>query len=402
MLDENNALSMIKTDSQTIDIILNRGVADVIVRKDLEAKLKAGKPLRIKLGIDPTGFDLTIGHAVVLRKLRQFQEAGHHILLLFGTFTGKIGDPTGKSQTRTALSDEDIQANMKDYLQQAGKILDIEKVEVVNNGDWLSPMNFADVLKLAGTFTVAQMLERDMYQERIKQEKEINLVEFLYPLMQGYDSVAIKADVELGGTDQTFNLLAGRKIQEKFGQKPQNILTVPILVGLDGHEKMSKSLGNYIALNDTPNDMFGKTMSIPDNVMLNFFELCTDVELKEAEIKIKESPRDAKVWLAQEIVKLYHDAAAAESAYQDFQTKFVKKDVPDEMPEFSIGKNEIGILDLIVNTTKFTPSTSEARRLIKQNAVSVDGEKITDPNALVPISGKHVLKVGKRKFGRIV
>ncbi len=392
---------MVQTDQNTIDLLLKRGVADVIVHDDLEKKLKSGKQLRIKLGIDPTGFDLTLGHAVVLRKLRQFQDAGHHIILLFGTFTGKIGDPTGKSQTRTALTDEQIRENMTDYLNQAGKVLDIEKVEVVNNGDWLSPMNFEDVLKLAGTFTVAQMLERDMYQERIKQGKEINLVEFLYPLMQGYDSVAIKADLELGGTDQTFNLLAGRKIQEHFGQTPQNILTVPILVGLDGHEKMSKSLGNYIALNDAPNDMFGKTMSIPDDVMLNFFELCTNVDLKDAAEKIKESPRDAKVWLGQEIVKLYHGAEAAEAAYQDFLTKFVKKDIPDEMPEFEIGKKEIGILDLIANETQFAASTSEARRLIQQNAVSLDGDKITDPNAIISISGEHVLKVGKRKFGRI-
>ncbi len=389
-------------DNKLISKLLDRGTADVIIRKELESKLQSGKKLRVKLGIDPTGFDLTLGHAVVLRKLKQFQDAGHQVVLIFGTFTGRIGDPTGKSQTRTALTEDDIRKNMKTYKDQAGKILDISKCEIHENGTWLSPMNFENILQLAGTFTVSQMLEREMYQERIKSGKEINLVEFFYPLMQGYDSVEIQSDLELGGTDQLFNNLAGRKIQEKYGQKPQHVLTVPILVGTDGHDKMSKSLGNYIALNDSAVNMFGKTMSIPDEVMMNYFELCTDIDLSVAEKKIKESPRNAKVFLAQEIVRLYHGDDAADEALRDFEQKFVKKEVPDEMPEFSVGKSEIGILELITAVCKFTKSNSDARRLVQQEAVMFDGEKVTDPNVMIQISGEHVLKVGKRNWGKIV
>lgn len=388
------------TDNQLISTLLERGTADVIVKEELERKLKSGQKLRVKLGIDPTGSDLTLGHAVVLRKLKQFQDAGHQILLLFGTFTGRIGDPTGKSQTRVALSQEDIRKNMETYQAQAGKILDINKCEIHENHTWLESMNFADVLQLAGTYTVSQMLEREMYQERIKNNKEINLVEFFYPLMQGYDSVALKSDLELGGTDQLFNNLAGRKIQEKFGMKPQHVLTVPILVGTDGHEKMSKSLGNYIALNDSATEMFGKTMSIPDEVMLNYFELCTDVDLDLANQKIKSSPRDAKVFLAQEIVRLYHGEQAATEALHDFEQKFVKKETPDDMPEFSVTE-KLGILDLIVQVCGFAGSNSDARRLVQQGAVSLDGEKITDPKAIISISGSQVLKAGKRKWARL-
>jgi len=388
-------------DNQLISTLLDKGTADVIVRKELEKKLLSGKPLRVKLGIDPTGFDLTLGHAVVLRKLKQFQEAGHQVVLIFGTFTARIGDSTGKLQVRTALTDAEIRSNMATYKEQAGKILDISKCEIHENGTWLSPMNFENILELAGTFTVSQMLEREMYQERIKAGKEINLVEFLYPLMQGYDSVEVQSDIELGGTDQLFNNLAGRKIQEKFGQEPQHVLTVPILVGTDGTEKMSKSLGNYIALNDSGTDMFGKTMSIPDDVMLNYFELCTDIDLELAAEKIKESPRNAKVFLAQEIVRLYHGDDAADEALRDFEQKFVKKEVPDEMPEFSVGKSEVGILDLIASICKFTKSNSDARRLVQQGAVTWDGEKITDPNAMIQVSAEHVLKAGKRNWGRI-
>ena len=388
-------------DNQLISTLLDRGTADVIVRKELEQKLSSGKKLRVKLGIDPTGFDLTLGHAVVLRKLKQFQDAGHQVVLIFGTFTGRIGDPTGKSQVRTALTEAEIRENMKTYKEQAGKILDISQCEIHENGDWLSPMNFEHILELAGTFTVSQMLEREMYQERIKAGKEINLVEFFYPLMQGYDSVEVHSDLELGGTDQLFNNLAGRKIQEKFGQVPQNVLTVPILVGTDGVEKMSKSLGNYIALNDSATEMFGKTMSIPDTVMLNYFELCTDIDLKIAEEKIKESPRNAKIFLAQEIVRLYHGDKAADEALHDFEQKFVKKEVPDDMPEFSVGKSEIGILELISTVCDFTKSNSDARRLVQQGAVTWDGEKITDPNAVIQIAGEHVLKAGKRNWGKI-
>jgi tyrosyl-tRNA synthetase len=388
-------------DNQLISTLLDRGTADVIVRKELEQKLSSGKKLRVKLGIDPTGVDLTLGHAVVLRKLKQFQDAGHQVILIFGTFTGRIGDPTGKSQTRSALTEGEIRKNMVTYKEQAGKILDISKCEIHENGTWLSPMNFENILQLAGTFTVSQMLEREMYQERVKAGKEINLVEFFYPLMQGYDSVAIQSDLELGGTDQLFNNLAGRKIQEKFGQVPQNVLTVPILVGTDGVEKMSKSLGNYIALHDSATEMFGKTMSIPDGVMMNYFELCTDIDLTIAAEKIKESPRNAKVFLAQEIVRLYHGDDAAVEALRDFEQKFVKKEVPDDMPEFKTGKSEIGILELISSVCRFTSSNSDARRLVQQGAVTLDGGKVADPNAVIQISGEHVLKAGKRSWGKI-
>ena len=263
-----------------IETLLDRGTVEVIVRKELEEKLKSGEKLRIYLGLDPTGSDLTIGHAVPLRKLKDFQDAGHQVILLFGTFTAKIGDPSGKSQTRRPLTDEEIAKKMETYLEQAAKIIDIDNIEIVKNGDWLGKMSFEDVLKLASTYTVSQMLQRDMYQERIKANKEINLTEFMYPLMQGYDPIPIKADIQVGGTDQLFNMMAGRKIMEAYGVKPQAVITTPILEGLDGKEKMSKSLGNYIGMLDSPKEMYGKTMSIPDDLIIRYFELATEVDLE--------------------------------------------------------------------------------------------------------------------------
>lgn len=393
---------MIRTDNQTINTLINRGTAQVIVREDLEKKLRSGKKLRIKLGIDPTGFDLTFGHTVVLRKLRQFQQAGHQIILLFGTFTARIGDPTGKSQTRTPLTKEQILQNAETYIDQASKVLDMKAVEIVYNGDWLESMSFEDVLKLAGNFTVAQMLERDMFQKRIKEGKEINMVEFMYPLMQGYDSVPIKADIELGGTDQLFNLLAARPIMQSNGMTPQNIITMNILVGTDGVQKMSKSLGNYIAIFDSANEMFGKIMSIPDKAMIDYFELLTDVDINIAREKINENPRNAKVFLAKEIISFFYEPKSADAAEQDFITKFVKKEIPEEMQSFAIKENSIGILDLLTKETSFTKSNSEARRLVEAGAVSIDGEKITDPTYNVTINtAPKVLKSGKRNFGRI-
>lgn len=388
-------------DAKALATLLDRGVSEVNVRKNLEEKLKAGKKLRVKFGIDPTGFDLTLGHAIPLRKLRQFQDLGHQVVLLFGTFTAQIGDPTGKSATRVPLTKDQILKNAETYLEQAGKVLDIEKCEVVYNGDWLEGLNFGEILKIAGNFTVAQMLERDMFQERIKAKQEINLIEFLYPLMQGYDSVPIKADVEIGGTDQLFNMMAARPIQKHFEMAPQNVITVPILVGLDGKEKMSKSLNNYIAILDTPSEKFGKVMSIPDKTMLQYFELLTEVDLKEAKQKIEADPRGAKVFLAKEILRFFHDDEAIEKAEQDFIQKFIKKEVPDEMPDFSVGMDEIGILTLIAEVCSFAGSNSQARQLIAGNAVSIDGKAITDPQTIVRISGEMILKVGKRKFGRI-
>ncbi len=382
-----------------INDLLVRGVAEVIVKSELEKELNSEKKLRIKFGIDPTGFDLTLGHAVVLKKLADFQKMGHQICFLFGNFTAKIGDPTGKDKTRKVLTDDEINKNSEKYLEQAGKILDIEKCEIFRNHDWLSKMTFDEILEVAGNFTVSQMMERDMFQQRVKDKREINLVEFFYPLMQGYDSVPMKADLELGGNDQLFNMLAARPIQKHFKVKPQNVLAMKILVGTDGKEKMSKSLGNYIALLDSPAEMFGKTMSLPDETMLDYFECLTDIDLEEANKMVKDNPRDAKVFLAKTIIMWLHDEQAAEAAEQDFIQKFVKKENPDEMPSFKID-GEIGILDLISKVCKFSPSNSEARRIIKSGGVTFGGEKVTDPNLVVGKGG--VLKVGKRKFGEIV
>lgn len=390
----------------SIEEILNRGVAEINVREDLERKLKAGKKLRVKFGIDPTGFDLTLGHAVPLRKLKQFQDAGHYIILLFGNFTAQIGDPTGKSQTRKVLTKADVESNAKTYLEQASKILDTKKLEVVYNADWLEPMSFSDVLKLAGNFTVAQMLERDMFQERMKNNREINLVEFMYPLMQGYDSVPLKADVEIGGTDQLFNMMCARPIQKNCGQEPQNVITVPILVGTDGHEKMSKSLGNYIALMDTPREMFGKTMSIPDEVIINYFELATEVPMEEIKnIKLEltsgTNPRDIKIRLAKEIVTLYHSAEEADKAEQEFLNMFQKGGKPDAIEEIQIGKTEINVVDLIMETNLVT-SKSDGRRMVEQGAVKINDEKIPSIDEIIQINDGILVQVGKRKFLKIV
>lgn len=381
--------------------LLTRGVSEVNVRSDLEKKLNSGKKLRIKFGVDPTGFDLTLGHAVVLKKLADFQKQGHQICFLFGNFTAKIGDPTGKDKTRKVLTDADISANSARYLEQAGKILDIEKCEIFKNADWLSKMDFGAVLNLAGTFTVAQMLHRDMFQKRISENREINMVEFFYPLMQGYDSVPMRADLELGGNDQLFNMMAARHIQPHYEMAPQNVLATKLLVGTDGHEKMSKSLGNYIAILDTSAEKFGKIMSVPDTTMLDYFECLTDLDLSEAKSLIEENPRDAKVQLAKIIITWLDSAEAADLAEQDFLQKFVKKEVPDEMPEFKLEESSIGILNLISGVCKFSQSNSEARQMIKGGGVSIDGEKITDPQFIFEATGSHVLKVGKRKFGRI-
>ncbi len=393
--------------SDPIADLLDRGTTEVIVREDLEKKLRSDKKLRIKLGIDPSGADLHIGHMVVIRKLRAFQDLGHHILLLFGNFTGQIGDPTGKKDTRPAKTQEELEANAKHYIDQVSKVLDVDKVEVVWNADWLQPLNFADVIKLASNFTVAQMLERDMFQERMKNNKPISLHEFMYPLMQGYDSVALKADVELGGTDQTFNLLAGRVLQKGYDQEPQNILTVPILEGLDGKIKMGKSEGNYIGVSDEPNDMYGKVMSIPDELILRYFELATDVAMAEIDDLRKQlddgaNPRDLKMRLGRELVEIYHDAAAAEAAEAHFKQVFSKKELPDEILEKTVSENELPLIDM-VRLIDSISSNSEARRLIEGGGVKVDSKATKDIEFVVPIpEGDGVLlQVGKRRFLRI-
>ena len=383
--------------------LLSRGVSDVIVRKDLEKKLNSGEKLRIKFGIDPTGSALHIGHAVILRKLREFQRLGHEILFLLGTFTAQIGDPTGKTETRKVLSREDVRKNIRDYKVEAAKVLDIDKVRFYENHEWLQDMSFTELIKVSQSFTVSQMIERDMFQDRIKRELPISLHEFFYPLMQGYDSVILRADLEIGATEQTFNLLAGRTLQKSFGEKPQDIMTMPVLEGTDGKEKMSKSLGNFIALSDPPREMFGKTMSIPDDLIIKYFELATDLNLKEIkEIKDSldrgENPRDAKLLLAKELVRIYHGVQESIQAQEEFLKMFQKKGLPDEIPDFHF-EGEQAVIEILA-TSKTCSSKGEARRMVDQNAVSIDGDKISDPNLKLSCQGQ-VIKVGKRKFIRL-
>ncbi len=389
-----------------IKTLLEKGVTEVIVKKELEEKLKKGEKLRIYLGIDPTGSDLTIGHAVPLRKLKHFQDAGHQVVLLFGTFTAKIGDPTGKSETRKPLTDEEIAKNMETYLEQAAKIIDIKNIEIVKNGDWLGKMSFEDVLKLAGTYTVSQMLQRDMYQERIKTKQEINLTEFMYPLMQGYDPIPIKADIQVGGTDQLFNMMAGRKIMEAYGMKAQAVITVPILEGLDGTEKMSKSLGNYIAILDSPIVMYGKTMSIPDKLILRYFELATEVDLetiKEFKKRLEggENPMNLKKTLAKELVTLYHDEKAADKAAKEFTSVFSNKGLPDEIETQTLDKNQWNIVEILAETG-LASSKSEARRLVEGGGVKIDGKKVPSIDEEIDISNEKLIQAGKRKFLKVV
>jgi tyrosyl-tRNA synthetase len=389
-----------------ISTLLDRGTVEVIVREELEEKLKSGKKLRVKLGIDPSGADLHIGHMVVIKKLQEFLEAGHHIMLLFGNFTGQIGDPTDKLESRPVKTQEELEENAKHYLEQVGKILDIDKVEVMWNADWLGKLNFADVTRLAQIFTVHQMLERDMYQKRIEKKQPIYMHEFLYPLMQGYDSVAMKADLELGGTDQTFNLLAGRPIQKSYGQKPQSVLTVPLLVGTDGKDKMGKSLNNYIGVNESPKDMYGKTMSITDELIIPYFELATYVSLEEIE-KIKaeldggENPKNLKMRLAREIVTLYHDKEAAEQAEGEFNQIFKDKGLPEDIELKKLKGNKWNIIELIAET-ELSPSKSETRRMIQGGGVKVDGVKVKSHENEIDISKERLVQVGKRKFVKVI
>lgn len=395
-----------KSDLQKIHNLLNRGTVEVLVKKDLEKKLLSGKPLRIKLGIDPSGKDLHIGHMVVIRKLKEFQELGHHILLLFGNFTGQIGDPSGKAETRKVKTQQELEANAKHYLNQVRKLLDIHKIEVVWNADWLRKLNFADIVHLASQFTIAQMLERDMFQERLKVNAPISIHEFMYPLMQGYDSVALKADVELGGTDQTFNLLAGRTLQKAYGQIPQDIITVPILEGTDGKLKMGKTTNNYIGVNETPAQMYGKIMSIPDDLIIRYFELATTTPLSaikniEAALKAGENPRNLKMKLARAIVTIYHDEKSAENAEKEFIEVFSKKGLPDNIEQKGLAKNNINIIELLV-ATGLTSSRSEARRIIEGGGVKIDGGKIVNSEKLISLKTAKLLQVGKRKFLRVI
>lgn len=391
---------------------LKKGTVDFIREEDLKAKLersaKTGKPLRIKLGADPTAPDIHIGHTVVIRKLRAFQDLGHTAIFLIGSFTGMIGDPSGKSATRPPLSREDIDANAETYKTQIFKLLDPEKTEIRFNSEWFDRFGAADFIKLASHTTVKQILERDDFEKRMREEKPIALHELLYPLVQGYDSVALEADVELGGTDQKFNLMVGRNLQREYSQEPQVVITTPLLEGLDGVNKMSKSLGNYIGITDEPNEMFGKVMSISDDLMWRYYELLTDLtpnEILELRTKCEsgaENPRNVKVRLAKLVIRDFHSLQDAENAEEEFNRRFVKKEIPDEIEEVSVASGNYKIVDLLVQTN-LAASKGEARRLTEQGGVKIDGEKVSNVQAEIELSGDRsfVIQVGKRKFLRV-
>jgi tyrosyl-tRNA synthetase len=388
--------------------ILRRATTEIISEADLRKKLESGRKLRVKLGVDPTAKDVTLGWAVVLRKLRDFQRCGHQAVLVVGDFTAQIGDPSGKSKTRKQLTQEEVQVNVDAVLTQFGKILDLETLEVRNNSEWLGTMSFADVIRMTAKTTVARIMERDDFTKRWEAHQPISMHELMYPLCQATDSVELRADVELGGNDQKFNNLMGRQLQEAVGQEPQTVVLSPLLVGTDGKEKMSQSLGNYVSIQDSPNDMFGKTMSIPDELIQNWFELCTDVPLGEVAEMIGEgkNPRDAKIRLGREIVALYHGAEAADAAVSYFVETFSKRQQPVEAPERSVPE-ELGDefpLASLIGALGMAKSNSAARDLIKQGGVSLDGEKFSDPMVRVAKSdlvGK-TLRFGKHQFAKLV
>ncbi len=390
-------------DAQKQLEILKENAVDLVSEEELYERLKEGRPLRVKLGVDPSRPDLHLGHMVVLRKLRQFQDLGHHVILIIGDFTGMIGDPSGRNEMRPMLTEEEVKENAKSYAEQAFKVLDPEKTELRYNSEWLGKMSFADVIRLAAKYTVARMLERDDFSRRFKEGIPISISEFLYPLAQAMDSVAINADVELGGTDQLFNLLVGRKIMEEYGLKPQIVMTMPIIEGTDGKQKMSKSLGNYIAFNDTPKDMFGKLMSIPDYLITKYMRLLTDVsreKIEEYEKLMKErkiNPRDVKMELAHIITSHFYGKDIANREREEFIKVFSKKELPDEMPEVKVNDGE-KLVDLLLRIG-VAKSKSEAKRLISQGGVKINNEKITDINAM---AREGILKVGKRKFFKLM
>jgi tyrosyl-tRNA synthetase len=386
---------------------IQRGAQEILVETDLAERLKQDAPLKVKLGCDPTAADIHLGHTIVLNKLRQFQELGHHVQFLIGDFTAMIGDPTGKNVTRQPLTREAIQANAKTYQDQAFKVLDPEKTEIMYNSSWMDDMSAAGMIKLASNSTVARMLERDDFSKRYQSQQPIAIHEFLYPLLQGYDSVVMKSDVEIGGTDQKFNLLMGRELQKLHGQRPQCLVMTPLLEGLDGVKKMSKSLGNYIGLTDSADDMFGKVMSISDELMWRYFELLSwqplaTIKLWHKEVGQGSNPRDYKVKLAMEIVDRYHNKGAGELAYQRFVERFSQNQLPDDLEEqvqFAEGDG-IGIAQLLKNAG-LVKSTSDAMRMIKQGAVKVDGERVEDSRLQMPVDSCHIYQVGKRRVAKV-
>ena len=386
---------------------IKRGAHELLLEEELELKLAQGRPLRVKAGFDPTAPDLHLGHTVLLNKMRQLQDLGHHALFLIGDFTGMIGDPSGKNATRPPLTREQVLANAESYRTQVFKVLDPEKTEIVFNSTWMDRFNAADLIKLAATHTVARMLERDDFSKRYKGNQPIAIHEFIYPLVQGYDSVALKADIELGGTDQKFNLLMGRELQKHYGQPAQCVLTMPLLEGLDGVNKMSKSLGNYIGVTDTPQDMFGKLMSISDLLMWRYLELLSFRSISEIagwseEVKGGRNPRDIKVMLAQEIVARFHSQPAAVAALAEFEARFRQGMLPDDMPEIHVAAPSGSmVVPQLLKQAGLVEGTSEAMRMIQQGAVKLDGERINDKSAVVRAGTVVVAQVGKRKFARI-
>lgn len=396
--------------------LIKRGAIEIIPEDELRTKLKksqeTGVPLRLKLGLDPTAPDIHLGHAVVLRKLRQFQDLGHEVIIIIGDFTASIGDPSGRSVTRPLLTQEEIEKNAKTYAEQYCRVLDAEKTRVVFNSEWLGKLDFAGVIRLAAKVTVARVLERDDFTTRLSEGRPIGLHEILYPVCQAYDSVALKSDVELGGMDQKFNILMGRDLQREFGQEPQIAIFMPILVGLDGLQKMSKSLGNYVGITEPAGEMFGKLMSIPDDVMPQYFELCTNVpmpEVREIEAGMLSGrihPMDAKKRLAREIVTIYHSKEAAQAAQAEFEHVFSNREIPTDIegvkvPASAVKEGKVWIVRLLKDLAGFASTNSEARRLIEQGGVTLDGEKITNPNAELKLKSGQVLRAGRLKFGRI-
>ena len=394
--------------------MITRGTFDIVPKAGLKAKLlqsaKCGKPLQVKLGLDPTAPDIHLGFAVVLRKLRQFQDLGHEVVIIIGDYTALIGDPSGRSTTRPMLSSEEIAANGKTYVTQLAKVLDPEKTIVRFNSEWLGKLSFAELVNLASKMTVAQVMQREDFANRFSLGQPIGLHELLYPLAQAYDSVAIHADIEMGGQDQTFNNLAGRALQKELGQEPQVVLLMPLLVGLDGVKKMSKSLGNYVGISEAPTTMFGKLMSISDSLMPTYFELCTDVPMEEVRVLTDGNlthPREAKKRLGREIITLYHGAEAAQSADDEFERVHKEHQVPEEMPEITVSLDictadgQVRVTALLV-AAGLAPSAGEAKRLIQQGGVSVDGLKLTDPAGMLEIQTGQVIKVGKNRFARLL
>jgi len=391
---------------KTIEL-LKRGTEEILLEDELRDRLSKNKPLRVKCGFDPTAPDIHLGHTVLINKLKEFQDLGHHAILLIGDFTAMIGDPTGKSATRPPLSFEEARENAKTYEKQVFKILDREKTEVVHNSDWMSKKSATDMIRLAAKYNVARMLERDDFNKRFKGGQSIAIHEFLYPLIQGWDSVELRADIELGGTDQKFNLLVGRELQKEQGQIPQVVITTPLLEGLDGVKKMSKSLGNYIGVDEAPDEIFGKIMSVSDELMWRYFELLSfrplrEIEQFKSDVASGANPRDVKFHLGKEVVARFHSQAAADKAQENFIARFQKGAMPDEMPELEIASdNGVILIGNLLKEAKLTKSTGEAMRMIKQSAVKIDGEKVSDDRLEIRAGSTAIYQVGKRKFAKV-